>query len=496
MALALRAEGQSVHTQTELIASEDSNQITAVLQLSNGDILQAGIQIRRLPAGVPVSIANAETGDPSIVHYRPEVGEVQRTEWDQSIAAIHDLVEAPDRGLFVFGSFQGHFAPSGEALELGQSQERSFTLRLDSTGQVLWTQTYGDTLFDFRSGAVSGTYVNDTLYEVGVFNSLYSYVLKRDPNTGTVWSQIVLPARTCADIEVNDQGHMAITGNTVNGVFPGLSLTLPSTANFYHYIVVLDAQYNGLWGKLSPYVSVDVEDRLHRSGDHLVHQFLEFTFSPTTSEVMYLQKYTWAGALLRTDSLPYSSASFLFNANHVLVRGNDYYTFVYDPYATVEVHHFNGQDWDYEGFFQGSFFLPLFLLPDGPEDLWIAGSVHMQYLYVNNDTIILNPNYPGGPYPTRRYWIHWDRSSGIGMPERESLDLKVWPNPTSDRVQVEGIEGAYTYRVLNLAGQTLLSGEGHGPLDLRLNHFASGRYVLLVSTTKGSGAYPLIKLKP
>ena len=177
--LALRAEGQvPVHTFTELVSPLDSHKITAAIRLSNGDLLQAGLHIRRLPSGITVSVGGHETGNPSIVYYRPGHGVIQRIEWDQSIASIHDIVEGPDRSLFIFGSFRADLETGQDTLRLHNALERSFTLRLGSAGNVLWAKCHGDTLLSYRSGAVAGTFANDTVYEVGIHNTLFSYLLK------------------------------------------------------------------------------------------------------------------------------------------------------------------------------------------------------------------------------------------------------------------------------------------------------------------------------
>ena len=290
---------------------------------------------------------------------------------------------------------------------------------------------------------------------------------------------------------------IALTGTTGNGVFPGLSLPPPSVpSSYYHYIVILNARLSGIWGHLTPYISFDVEDQLHQSNNNLVHQALTFPQGVNNPEVVLLTKYNWQGNFLRTDTLPYSSTSFHFNANDVLVRGNKYFTFVYDPYTRVEVHHFGRSGWTEEGYFTGSFFLPLYLVPDGPEDLWIAGCVHMANLTVNGDTSIVNPNYPDGAIPMHRYWIWWDRTAAVSLTETHLPELRIGPNPTADRMGISLPNSAFRWYLLTAKGVHRAAGTEKNEAEIDLGGLAAGYYILVVETDQGRRVERVVKLNP
>lgn len=67
--------------------------------------------------------------------------------------------------------------------------------------------------------------------------------------------------------------------------------------------------------------------------------------------------------------------------------------------------------------------------------------------------------------------------------------LRVWPNPASDVVQLEGWENA-RYRIVDLAGRTVQTGE---VVDQRIAlALAAGNYVLLVETAERYGLHRLV----
>ena len=72
-------------------------------------------------------------------------------------------------------------------------------------------------------------------------------------------------------------------------------------------------------------------------------------------------------------------------------------------------------------------------------------------------------------------------STLLRVPEGEST-LLVYPNPTSDWVQVVGISSTrtYAYKVYSLVGQEVLSGNVHGDALIDISSFSDGQYIFIL----------------
>ena len=72
-------------------------------------------------------------------------------------------------------------------------------------------------------------------------------------------------------------------------------------------------------------------------------------------------------------------------------------------------------------------------------------------------------------------------SALLRVPEGEST-LLVYPNPTSDWVQVVGISSTrtYAYKVYSLVGQEVLSGNVHGDALIDISSFSDGQYIFIL----------------
>ena len=72
-------------------------------------------------------------------------------------------------------------------------------------------------------------------------------------------------------------------------------------------------------------------------------------------------------------------------------------------------------------------------------------------------------------------------STLLRVPEGEST-LLVYPNPTSDWVQVVGISSTrtYAYKVYSLVGQEVLSGNVHGDALIDMSSFSDGQYIFIL----------------
>jgi cytochrome c peroxidase len=66
------------------------------------------------------------------------------------------------------------------------------------------------------------------------------------------------------------------------------------------------------------------------------------------------------------------------------------------------------------------------------------------------------------------------------------LDIKVWPNPTVDMVQVQLPEGEYTLKLFELNGKLLQTHKGQNLINLNLRDLQSGIYLLQIQSISSS----------
>ena len=68
------------------------------------------------------------------------------------------------------------------------------------------------------------------------------------------------------------------------------------------------------------------------------------------------------------------------------------------------------------------------------------------------------------------------------LPDNE-MQLIVYPNPAKDMVRINGLEGAYIVKIINMTGQVVTSVTGTTPdLTLRLDNLPSGMYLLRIES--------------
>ncbi len=89
--------------------------------------------------------------------------------------------------------------------------------------------------------------------------------------------------------------------------------------------------------------------------------------------------------------------------------------------------------------------------------------------------------------------------SGIGTGEQGLGSVRVFPNPTSDMVRVDlsGVTGACTYRLVNALGQVVAAGTAQGGAELTLNvaQWTSGLYFVQVEAEGRTQTLPLQVLR-
>ena len=85
--------------------------------------------------------------------------------------------------------------------------------------------------------------------------------------------------------------------------------------------------------------------------------------------------------------------------------------------------------------------------------------------------------------------------SGVGIPERDNFDGKIYPNPASGKLHIQPASGkAYEWSLTDLSGKTLLSGEAIGETVVDTKTIASGMYLLkIVSDDNTSTSKVLIR---
>jgi hypothetical protein len=89
--------------------------------------------------------------------------------------------------------------------------------------------------------------------------------------------------------------------------------------------------------------------------------------------------------------------------------------------------------------------------------------------------------------------------SGIGTGEQGLGSVRVFPNPTSDlvRVDLSGVTGACTYRLVNALGQVVAAGTAQGGAELTLSvaQWTSGLYFVQVEAEGRTQTLPLQVLR-
>lgn len=104
---------------------------------------------------------------------------------------------------------------------------------------------------------------------------------------------------------------------------------------------------------------------------------------------------------------------------------------------------------------------------------------------------------PGGPLVgiDPEGAVLWDQNN-VGLEERTTATaVRVWPNPGRDRVRVEGLHGASTWRLIDAQGRVQRSGTTNGA-DFVLIEFAdlaSGQYVIQIGDAKYWSATPVVR---
>jgi hypothetical protein len=83
----------------------------------------------------------------------------------------------------------------------------------------------------------------------------------------------------------------------------------------------------------------------------------------------------------------------------------------------------------------------------------------------------------------------------VGLNELDNMELAIFPNPTSSVLNVNA-EGVEAIRIVDIHGKRVFSqqfGLGQGQVQIQLDDFATGTYVLEVETSEGLGVRKFVK---
>lgn len=86
------------------------------------------------------------------------------------------------------------------------------------------------------------------------------------------------------------------------------------------------------------------------------------------------------------------------------------------------------------------------------------------------------------------------RSDLVSINEIDSYQkLTVFPNPVSDRISIEGIEGEYSYRIYDLNGSFISEGNKNNS-SIYVGYLSTGNYILHIKSGNSNYSTRLIKL--
>lgn len=76
-------------------------------------------------------------------------------------------------------------------------------------------------------------------------------------------------------------------------------------------------------------------------------------------------------------------------------------------------------------------------------------------------------------------------TSNVSTEDFNTVDVKVYPNPTNDIVSIETLETLEHYEVYNVLGQQIQKGVFNGTNQISLHGVTAGTYFVKVTTQTG-----------
>ena len=373
-----------------------------------------------------------------------------------------------DKNLYVSGSFSGSVDfDTGIAtyIETSSGLDDIFILKLDSSGNFIWVNTFGTGTTD--GGAGFAIDQSNNIYTTGRYNNQYIYVNKIDSGGNNQWMKqfggVSLLNDSGVDIEVDDSGNLYIVGNfgSTADFDPGIGVfNLSSNGTRDIFIEKLDANGNFIWAKsmggdsfdYGTSVALDAESNVYISGSFLdtvdfdPGSGINYLITPPGYQQAFVQKLDSAGNLMWVRSLEGTmsqtdgSSILVDNSNSLYLTGSFYNTTDFDPENSVV-------------------------------NLSAVGSSDIFILKWNQNTAVgiesLNWNKPFYIYPNP---VHSTLNIGLEIPTlnsfiqfklldltgKEVMNKKITSNYTSIDIQILA-KGLYVYQFINEDDKTILS---------------------------------------
>lgn len=115
------------------------------------------------------------------------------------------------------------------------------------------------------------------------------------------------------------------------------------------------------------------------------------------------------------------------------------------------------------------------------------------------ETVTLNLNQYRGKR-IKLYWRHYQSFDqfmllldDVKITKTIIEGRKIYPNPVSDILQLEGFSSIKSYKIYNTAGRLVKIGN-ENTSGISVKHFAQGVYVLVIEDTEGKHSYKFIKI--
>ena len=122
---------------------------------------------------------------------------------------------------------------------------------------------------------------------------------------------------------------------------------------------------------------------------------------------------------------------------------------------------------------------------------WNSREANISDLGINDQTVYLAfVNRTDDGFKLYIDDIRVEMEDPSGLQETEIISFIAFPNPSSGKIQISGIQDIKTIEIISLTGVTLLRGNSE---SIDLSELASGRYILIVRTESAIGRTIVIK---
>jgi uncharacterized delta-60 repeat protein len=195
----------------------------------------------------------------------------------------------------IIQSSDGGYVVAGYTESFGSGSADFYVVKLDSSGNVQWTKTIGGSLTDVASSIIQSS---DGGYVVAGYTQSFGaggsdmYVVKLDSSGNVQWTKTIggLSDDVALSIIQSSDGGYVVAGNTGGGVYD-------------FYVVKLDSSGNVIWTKTISGRNLDFAYSIIRSSDggYVVAGFT-YSFDTGTLE-MYVVKLDSSGNVIWTKTI-------------------------------------------------------------------------------------------------------------------------------------------------------------------------------------------------